>query len=130
MPHPTALALTDDGGVRIDWSDGQRRVYSARELYAANPAADARAERIEAEQKAREQTRTGPAGLQLTVIKPDEAAPRRVVGLDPVGNYAYAVRFNHGSNAGLYRLELLRSLGRELPADEGPAKGDGARPAG
>ena len=111
-PHPTELALTDDGGVRIGWSDGQVRVYNARELYAANPAADARADRIDAEEKARENTQTGPAGLQLTVIKSDEASPRRVVGMSPAGNYAYNIRFNHGSSAGLYRFDLLRSLGR------------------
>lgn len=116
--HPTALALTDEGGLRIDWSDGSRRVYTARELYQANPAADARAERLEAEEQARKTTQTGPAGLQLTVIKSDEASPRRVVGMDPVGNYAYSIRFNHGSNAGLYRFDLLRRLGREQPADD------------
>ena len=109
--HPTALALTDEGGLRITWSDGQVRAYSARELYQANPAADARAERIEAEEKAREDTQMGPAGMMLTVIKPSEAQPRRVVGMTPVGNYGYAIRFNHGSSAGIYRFELLRELG-------------------
>ena len=111
-PVPTALALTDDGGLRITWSDGQVRAYTPRELYDANPAADAKAERIEAEEQARKNTQMGPAGLMLTVIKPDEATPRRVVGMKPVGNYGYAIAFNHGSNSGIFRFELLRELGR------------------
>lgn len=107
---PKKLQLTDDGGLAIDWSDGSRRKYTARELYAVNPAADARAER---EKKAREQdqSKVEGAGLMLTVIKPEEAQERRVVGLQPVGNYAYMIRFNYGSSTGLYRLELLRELG-------------------
>ena len=113
-PHPTSLALTDDGGLQIGWSDGTTRLYSARELYQANPAADAKAERIEEETKARENTQTGPAGLMLTVIKPNEASPRRVVGMKPVGNYGYAIQFNHGSSNGIYRFEMLRNLGRDV----------------
>lgn len=108
---PTALRLTDDGGLEIDWSDGSKRAYSARELYAVNPAADARAER---EKKEREQESPSKVGnLMLTVIKPEETQQRRVVGLQPVGNYAYMIRFNYGSSTGLYRLELLRELGVE-----------------
>ena len=125
-PHPVSLALTDAGGLHIGWSDGQTREYTPGELYDASPAADVRAEKLEAEQKAREHTRTGPAGLQLTVMSPEEATPRRVVGMKPVGNYGYAVQFNHGSNNGIYRFELLRELGRELPAeatDSSPSEG-------
>lgn len=117
QPHPTSLKLTDDGGLRIDWSDGQRRVYTARELYAVNPAADARADREKKEREA-EESKTKMGNLMLTVIKPEEAQERRVVGLQPVGNYAYMIRFNFGSSTGLYRLELLRQLGREFDDDE------------
>ena len=112
-PTPTQLKLTDDGGLVISWSDGTSRSYTARELYEVNPAADARAER---EKKAREaednQSKVG--NLMLTVIKPEEAQVRRVVGVQPVGNYAYMIRFNYGSSTGLYRLEFLRELGSEV----------------
>ena len=107
---PTRLKLTDDGGLRIEWSDGHVRTYTAKQLYDVNPAADARAEREKAEQD--KNLNTAKVGnLMLSVIKPEETQPRRVVGVKPVGNYAYAIQFNHGSNQGLYRLPLLRELG-------------------
>lgn len=124
---PKRLQLTDDGGLRITWSDGDVRVCSARELYECNPAADARAERekkaAELDEKARgrEGRPEGAAkvgNLMLSVITPEQAMPRRVVGVTPAGNYAYAIRFNHGSSAGLYRLDLLRQLGRPEAAAE------------
>ena len=122
--QPTALELTDEGGLLITWSDGQRRRYTARELYDVNPAADARAERIEAEEKARENQQRGPGGMMLSVIKSNEAQPRRVVGMKPVGNYGYAVQFNHGSNHGIYRFELLRTLGEEVTDNDDNVNGN------
>lgn len=121
---PKNLSLTDDGGLAITWSDGASRVYTARELYAVNPAADARADREEKEKEreAREEERKKGAAkignLMLSVIKPEEAQERRVVGLKPVGNYAYAIQFNYGSSTGLYRLDMLRELGRDVNDDE------------
>ena len=110
---PKRISLTEDGGLEIEWSDGHRRGYSARELYDVNPAADARADR----QKAESDRKEGAAkvgNLMLSVIKPEETQPRRVTEVRPVGNYAYSIRFNHGSTSGLYRLDLLRELGTEL----------------
>lgn len=117
QPHPTSLKLTDSGGLAIEWSDGASRVYSARELYAVNPAADAKAER-EKKEREEEDGKAKIGNLMLTVIKPEEAQERRIVGLQPVGNYAYMIQFNFGSNTGLYRLELLRELGRDANDDE------------
>ena len=122
-PRPTRLALTEGGGLRIEWSDGSAREYTARELYDVNPAADARAEREKkrAEEDAALEENAGRkpgkakvGNLMLSVIKPEEAQPRRVTGVKPVGNYAYALRFNFGSSQGLYRLPLLREIGREV----------------
>ena len=128
-PRPTRLALTEGGGLRIEWSDGSAREYTARELYDVNPAADARAEREkkQAEEDAalnanagRQPGKAKVGNLMLSVIKPEEAQPRRVVGVRPVGNYAYAVSFNHGSSAGLYRTEVLRGLGQDVEAEAAP----------
>ena len=109
---PKRLSLTDEGDLQIEWSDGTSRHYSARELYAVNPAADARAAR-EKEEADRTAGSAKVGNLMLSVIKPEEAQPRRIVGVRPVGNYAYSIKFNHGSSAGLYRLELLRELGTD-----------------
>lgn len=120
---PTGLRLTAEGGLAIDWSNGTTRVYTARELYAVNPAADARAER-ERRAKEAEENKAKVGNLMLTVIKPEETQPRRVIGVQPVGNYAYMIRFNHGSSNGLYRLELLQELGTSVPYGSSAADGN------
>ena len=131
--RPIRLQLTDEGGLRIDWSDGASRVYSARELYAVNPAADAKAERekkqadVDAELEASRGRAPGKAkvgNLMLSVIKPEEAQERRVVGVKPVGNYAYGIQFNFGSSQGLYRLPLLRQIGTPANEEASPATAD------
>ena len=105
---PTQLQLAPDGQLIITWTDGQIRSYTPDELYAHNPAADARAER----QQASEQPAANP--LALNVIAAEETQARKIVGMQAVGNYAYQIEFNYGSNSGIYQFELLRSLGTPL----------------
>ena len=40
-----------------------------------------------------------------------EDQPMRVVGMKPVGNYAYGIEFSDGHDTGIYTFELLRELG-------------------
>ena len=53
-----------------------------------------------------------PAPL-LPVLKPEEARPLKVLGMQPVGNYAYSIEFSDGHDTGIYTFDLLRRLGRE-----------------
>jgi len=104
---PKQLQLAPDGQLIITWSDGQVRSYTPDELYAHNPAADARAERQQLAEPA-----ANP--LTLNVIAAEETQSRKIVGMQPVGNYGYQIAFNYGSNSGIYQFELLRSLGTPL----------------
>jgi DUF971 family protein len=45
-----------------------------------------------------------------------EARPLRLLGMKPVGNYAYSIAFSDGHDTGIFTLEFLRELGVEVPA--------------
>jgi DUF971 family protein len=47
------------------------------------------------------------------VLSPAEARPLKVLGMKPIGNYAYAIEFSDGHDTGIFTLEFLRELGRE-----------------
>ena len=100
--QPTQLERTDTG-LRITWSDGQTREYTAVELRKACPCATCR----------EKQSAAPPPVHQLPVLSLAEARPLRVEGMTPVGSYAYAIAFSDGHSGGIYQFGLLRELGRE-----------------
>ena len=100
MPLPTKLELVDDNQLLIVWSDGQRRHYGFRELRDRCPCATCR------------EKRNQPQPL-LPVLSEGEAQPLQILGMKPVGNYAYSINFSDGHDTGIYSFELLRQLGAE-----------------
>jgi len=46
----------------------------------------------------------------LPVLTPQETLPLGVVGMTPVGQYAYSIEFSDGHSSGIYTLEYLREL--------------------
>jgi DUF971 family protein len=103
-PQPVKLARADQNSLVIDWSDGQRRQYSFRELRDACPCATCREKRSE----------PAPVANLLPVLSTAEAQPLAIAGMQPVGNYAYSIEFSDGHDTGIYTLDLLRQLGREV----------------
>jgi DUF971 family protein len=99
---PVKMALDESGQLLIDWSDGQRRQYTIRELREQCPCATCREKRAQP---------PAPAPL-LQVLSPAEARPLKIQGMRPVGNYAYTIDFSDGHDTGIYTLEFLRELGR------------------
>ena len=100
MPYPTALKLADDNRLLITWSDNVVRSYRVRELRDACPCATCREKR----------SQPRPATL-LPILSEAEAQPLRVLGMKPVGNYAYSIEFSDGHDTGIYSLDLLREMG-------------------
>ncbi|MBC8877252.1 MAG: DUF971 domain-containing protein [Planctomycetes bacterium] len=102
-PYPTALEIIEDSTLEIDWSDGERRRYTFRELRDHCPCA---------------LCDDKPTGKQqptlLPVLSATEAQPLRIQGMKPVGNYAYAIAFSDGHDTGIFRLEYLRHLGEAV----------------
>lgn len=98
--YPTALKLTDDRALLIDWSDGERRRYRVKALRDACPCATCR------------EKRSAPSDpLALPTLGTGELQPVQITGMKPVGNYAYAIAFSDGHDTGIYSFELLRELG-------------------
>lgn len=105
--QPVRLALSDNDSLLIDWSDGTQREYSFRELRDACPCATCREKRSSPEPE--------PGGLR--VLSLDETRPLKVLGMDPVGNYAYQINFSDGHDTGIYSLDLLRRIGKLVSLD-------------
>lgn len=101
--YPTKLAIEGDDHLLIEWSDGRRLRYGFRKLREACPCATCREKR---------EAPPAPANL-LTVLSPAETQPLRVVGMKPVGNYAYTIAFSDGHDTGIYSFERLLELGEE-----------------
>jgi DUF971 family protein len=100
MFHPTSLKLTDDRSLLIEWSDGQRRRYRVKALRDACPCATCR------------EKRTAPQDpLALPTLSAGQLAPLSILGMKPVGNYAYTIAFSDGHDTGIFSFELLRELG-------------------
>ena len=103
MPTPTNLSLTPDKRLLIEWSDGKRRTYGITELREACPCATCREKRNAPPQ---------PTNLMsLPVLSAAEARPLELLGMTPVGNYAYAIAFSDGHDTGIYTFDLLREIG-------------------
>ena len=52
--------------------------------------------------------------MSLPVLSAAEARPLVIEDMKPVGSYAYTIAFSDGHNTGIYTLEHLRELGREV----------------
>ncbi|MFM7207542.1 MAG: gamma-butyrobetaine hydroxylase-like domain-containing protein [Planctomycetaceae bacterium] len=100
---PTAIRRVDDAAgrpvIEIDWSDGVSGRYPARLLRDACPCATCREKRA-----------APPKVVGLTVLRPEELRPLAVVGMKPVGQYAYSIAFTDGHDTGIYTLDYLREL--------------------
>ncbi|MDZ4779580.1 MAG: DUF971 domain-containing protein [Planctomycetia bacterium] len=106
MPRPEKLELVGPQLLRITWNDGHARTYSVRELRDACPCATCREKRLQA-----------PAAAPLfPVLTAAETQPLRLLGMDPVGDYAYSLQFSDGHDTGIFTLEHLRELGVEVSA--------------
>ena len=109
--QPTSISRLPTG-IRIAFSDGTARRYTPRELQKACPCANCREK-----QKADVKKKPDP----LAILAPDQVRPPEIVGMRPVGHYAYHIDFSGGCSRGIYEFELLHALGHEESATESPA---------
>jgi DUF971 family protein len=104
--RPNKLEIRGDDRLWIEWNDGQKREIKFSELRKSCPCATCR------EKRAKPPEPSG--GLQILSMA--EARPLRLLGMKPVGNYAYSIAFSDGHDTGIFTLEFLRELGVEVPA--------------
>lgn len=99
-PIPRSLK-GDQTSLAIEWSDGRVDRVPWRTLRDRCPCATCRVERAEPPK----------APAAFTILKPEETVPVRATGMSPIGNYAYQIEFSDGHKAGIYSVELLRTIG-------------------
>ena len=106
-PRPVKLELRGGDRLFIEWDDGQKRETRVSVLRSSCPCATCREKRAEPPQP------SGGLG-SLPVLSMAEARPLAILGMKPVGNYAYGISFSDGHDTGIYTLEYLRELGSEV----------------
>ena len=104
--RPNKLQLQGEDRLVIEWSDGKKRAITFSELRKSCPCATCRELRAKPPQPT--------SGLQ--VLSMAEARPLKILGMTPVGNYAYSIAFSDGHDTGIFTLEFLRQLGADVPA--------------
>ncbi|MCC9656028.1 DUF971 domain-containing protein [Rhodopirellula halodulae] len=108
---PTSIQREGERGIRIEWNDGEVSTWTARELRDTCPCATCREKRGETggHQAFTVTDANAPAKpMGLPVLSAAEARPLTIDGMQPVGTYAYNIRFSDGHSSGLFTLERLR----------------------
>ncbi|MGB1709258.1 MAG: DUF971 domain-containing protein, partial [Rubripirellula sp.] len=95
---PVGLGRDENSAVIISWSDGVETKWSALQLRKACPCATCR-EKRRGEEK---QQGVGSKLAGLPVLSAAEAQPLKIVGMKPVGSYAYNISFSDGHSSGIY----------------------------
>ena len=113
QPVPQSIRRIGHGGIEIVWSDGLAAVSTARMLRDACPCATCR------EKRAAPATPALQPAL-LPVLSAEEVAPLEIMGMQPVGQYAYSIEFSDGHSSGIYTLEYLRELAATAPGSPTP----------
>ena len=111
----------EGSSVVIQWSDGACSKYSPKLLRDACPCATCK-EKHGSSLRNPEQNGSGdqevsdggttkqPLKMILPVLSPKEARPLEILGMRPVGNYAYNISFSDGHDSGIYTFEMLRFI--------------------
>ncbi len=98
--QPTKLALNANQELQITWSDGVEQSIRVDRLRKECPCATCREKR----------SQPPPPMNMLPVLSAAEAQPLRLLGMKPMGNYAYSLEFSDGHDTGIFTLEFIRSL--------------------
>ena len=102
--QPRQLKMLDPETLQIQWSDGQTRSYGVRHLRENCPVCELH----------RKEQRSAPTcHRRFPVLSTAEAQPLRIAHMEPMGRYAYSIRFSDGHDTGLYTLDALRELGEK-----------------
>jgi DUF971 family protein len=93
MAWPTDIAALDGGTLlEVVYDDGVTARVSAEKLRVESPSAE-----VQGHGPGQKKTLTGKENV-------------RIVGLEPIGNYAVKIVFDDGHSTGLYTWDYLREL--------------------
>jgi DUF971 family protein len=113
LTDPEHIAISKSKGIEIDWKDGHHSSYGVEYLRDWCPCAtcagthgtEPRPKRTSAA-AGKANAAPGPPANPFQMYK----AKDRMVGIEPVGNYALRIEWNDGHNTGIYSYDHLRSI--------------------
>jgi DUF971 family protein len=105
---PTRLKLKKEEHLEIDWSDGQKCVYSISYLRSLCPCAQCRMVREGSDPHTIEPV-TKPKPL-LTILPGNYSGQLTVTHAEMVGKYAIKLVFSDQHETGIYSFEYLREI--------------------
>jgi len=98
---PEHIAISKSKGVKIDWKDGHHSEYGLQYLRDKCPCA----------------TCTGAHGTPPRQPEAENPSPfqmykptLKMLGVEPVGNYAIRINWSDGHNSGIYSYEHFREI--------------------
>jgi len=99
---PEHIAISKSKGIKIDWKDGHHSEYALKYLRDKCPCAGC----------------TGAHGTPPRVPEPEQPSSPfqmyqpalKMLGVDPVGNYAIRINWSDGHSAGIYSYDHLREI--------------------
>ncbi|HWB96141.1 MAG TPA: DUF971 domain-containing protein [Bryobacteraceae bacterium] len=99
VSDPEHIAISKSKGIKIDWKDGHHSEYGLTYLRDKCPCA----------------TCTGAHGTPPRKPEADNPFPMykptlKMLGVEPVGNYAIRINWNDGHNSGIYSWEHFRLI--------------------
>jgi DUF971 family protein len=101
---PEHIAISKSKGIKIDWKDGHKSEYGIEYLRDKCPCAGCTGAHGT---PPREPTAGKAAGASpFQMYKP----ALKMLGVEPVGNYAIRIDWNDGHNAGIYTWEHFREI--------------------
>ena len=113
VTDPEHIAISKSKGIEIDWKDGHHSSYGVEYLRDWCPCATcAGTHGTEPRQKT---SSLNAAGSASGAAKPANPFPmykprERMLGIEPVGNYALRINWSDGHNAGIYSYAHLRQI--------------------
>lgn len=103
MNDPEHIAISKSKGIKIDWKDGHRSDYGITYLRDKCPCATCTGAHGT---PPREPEASQPANNPFQMFKPT----LRMLGVEPVGNYAIRINWSDGHNSGIYTWDHFRKV--------------------
>jgi DUF971 family protein len=110
LTDPEHIAISKSKGIEIDWKDGHHSSYGVEYLRDWCPCATCAGTHGTEPRPKRSSSGAGKASSAPANPFQMYKAKDRMVGIEPVGNYALRIEWNDGHNTGIYSYDHLRSI--------------------
>jgi DUF971 family protein len=102
---PEHIAISKSKGIKIDWKDGHRSDYGIGYLRDKCPCATCTGAHGTPPREP-EANKPADAGNPFQMFKP----ALKMLGVEPVGNYAIRINWSDGHNSGIYTWDHFRRI--------------------